>query len=366
MAKRITTVCGDIAPADLGFTDMHEHLLMDPTLLVEQVIEYKAAIPEESLKLRPENLAGLRTGLATFSEECWLTHDIDYTVNELEAFKNVGGRSIVDASPIGCRADPLELKKAMELSGVNIICATGIYYGAARPAEWLGKDEAWMSARFRDEIENGIDGTDVHPGFLKCAVHTLGDDGEIAQCEMAAVRALAKLSAETGMSLHVHTNAQILTVDQLCGVTDICLSECGMTPDRLLIMHTDSWLRVPLDINEYILNFDKPRSVDITLQLRLLQRGVSVGFDSIGSQVYILPDNYDRLKALVELLRRGYGGQIVLGHDIFDKSQGVTYGGYGYTGFALNIYQQLYMLGLDCADEIDKMVYDAPARILAY
>ena len=27
--KRITTVCGDIAPEELGFTDMHEHIMFN-------------------------------------------------------------------------------------------------------------------------------------------------------------------------------------------------------------------------------------------------------------------------------------------------------------------------------------------------
>ena len=27
--KRVTTVCGDIAPEELGFTDMHEHIMFN-------------------------------------------------------------------------------------------------------------------------------------------------------------------------------------------------------------------------------------------------------------------------------------------------------------------------------------------------
>ena len=29
--SRITTVCGDIAPEELGYTDMHEHVMFDGT-----------------------------------------------------------------------------------------------------------------------------------------------------------------------------------------------------------------------------------------------------------------------------------------------------------------------------------------------
>lgn len=59
------------------------------------------------------------------------------------------------------------------------------------------------------------------------------------------------------------------------------------------------------------------------MQLQLLDMGINIGFDSYGSLTPTLPDNDDMNKALVELLRRGYGSQIVLGHDITDKSRGL-------------------------------------------
>lgn len=98
--------------------------------------------------------------------------------------------------------------------------------------------------------------------------------------------------------------------------------------------------------------------------LRLLDMGVNVGFDSWDMQVGGFPTNTDRLKALVELLRRGYGGQIVMGHDVYDKSRGVAYGYTGYTGFIRNALPTLRQLGFE--KEVGMLTTANPAKILAY
>ena len=133
------------------------------------------------------------------------------------------------------------------------------------------------------------------------------------------------------------------------------------------MMHLDQYLRVPYNLDDYMRNFSVARTVDIDLQCRLLDMGCTIGFDGWDSLVHILPDNHDRLKALVELLKRGYAGQIVLGHDVNDKSHGVSFGYTGFTGFAMNALPKLYEWKdiINPAD-VRKMVIDNPARILAY
>ena len=167
------------------------------------------------------------------------------------------------------------------------------------------------------------------------------------------------------MSLHVHT-AVPMTPEQVIYCCDLALS-LGVKPDKLYMMHLDQYLRVPYAIHDYVANFDQPRTVSIDLQLALLEKGVTIGFDSWDSLVFILPDNYDRLKALVELMRRGYAGQIVLGHDITDKSHSASYGYTGFTGFSTSCIQALYEYGdVIELDDVDKLVYDNPARLLAF
>lgn len=150
-------------------------------------------------------------------------------------------------------------------------------------------------------------------------ISSMGPGSEIPECEWQTLRALSRLSAETGMSLHVHTAVP-------------------MTPEQVL-----SVARCALDM------------------------GCTIGFDSWDSLVYILPDNYDRLKALVELICRGYSDQIVLGHDVSDKSHSASFGYTGYTGFAVNALPKLReMQDIISEEVIGKLVCGNPARLLAF
>ena len=90
--KKITTVRGDIAPAELGFTTVHEHILGNLTFMRDQ-LGYVPPIPKEMLRLVPENFAFLRSGASIFSDECSALGDVDYLVKELKAFKKIGRAS---------------------------------------------------------------------------------------------------------------------------------------------------------------------------------------------------------------------------------------------------------------------------------
>jgi phosphotriesterase-related protein len=364
---RITTVRGDIAPEELGFTTMHEHTISDMSQLVAAQQTYKDMIPPDDLRALPENMYFLRGGVGLFSDDCATTDDVEWLTEELRVFRDkVGGKAVVDASPIPIRGNVELIRQASETTGVHVIVATGLYYEMGRPQRYLEMPEHKVFAMCKDEVEHGIRDTEIHPGFLKCGMSSQGADSTIPDCEWATLRALAKLSVETGMSLHVHT-AVPMTSEQVLSVADCAIKECGVAPERLYMMHLDQYLRVPYSIDDYIRSFEVVRTVDIDLQCRLLDRGCTIGFDSWDSLVFILPDNYDRLKALVELLRRGYGSQIVLGHDVIDKSHSASFGYSGFTGFAVSAIPKLCeMWDIIDLDNIDKMTTHNPARLLAY
>ena len=362
MNKKITTVLGDIGPEELGYTTFHEHVLSDISLLNREVMKYKGNIPANMLELRMENLANLRQGMSIFSDECSLAGDIDFAVAEFNAFQQIGGKAVVDPSPIGMRAPAEQLKEAALKSGIHLVTCTGIYYAAARPVEYVGKDDEFMYQVFRKEILEGIDGTAVKPGFLKCAVQTIHTNGSLDKSELDALRAQARLSNETGLSVHVHTGYP-MTNDHLHKTVDVALKECGMVPSRLLMMHQDQFLRRGNENNTYIANPEIARNVNTEYLERILERGVNIGFDSWGSFVNTLPDDYDRLKGLIILLKKGYGSQIVCGHDCVTKAYGKTAGSYGYTRFP-EMMGQLQQFGL--GEEVHNITVANPARILAY
>ena len=184
--------------------------------LIEAVAEYKAMIPPESLVWKPSNAKFLRDGVALFSDDCQIGNDVDWLIEELGFFRDkAGGGALVDASPVGIRGDVRLIKKASEQTGVHIICCTGLYYKNGRPAPYREYSAQQTYDLCKKEVHEGMDGTGIRPGFLKCGFHAdPQNDMRLAACEWDTLEALGSLSEETGMSVHVHSGPG-MTAEQI-------------------------------------------------------------------------------------------------------------------------------------------------------
>jgi 5-phospho-D-xylono-1,4-lactonase len=89
----IRTVTGDIDPAQLGITLMHEHVL---TMLPASVKDRDLELSDEAIMRR-----------------------------ELRHFYAAGGRSLVEMSPVDYSRNPQGLRRLSQASGVHIIAITG-------------------------------------------------------------------------------------------------------------------------------------------------------------------------------------------------------------------------------------------------
>lgn len=357
---KISTVCGDIVPEQLGLTSFHEHVLCRMDLMkLEQ-------IPPSLLTMIPENMAFLRESGSVFSPECQLENDVDFAVAELAAFRRyVNGQTICDASAIGMRGDIKKLWQASDRSGVNLVCCTGLYLLHTQPEHMLQMDENALIDVFSREITEGIDGTQIRPGFVKCALGTLNSEkNALHEREMISLRACAKAAAKHGLSLHIHTGGP-LTHEIILNVVDTVL-ECGLAPEKLVMLHMDAWLRSSKDLMHYVSGELPGRTICLDLQLAVLEKGCNIGFDSWGSPFAgVLPDDYDRAKGLLSLLRAGYEDHITLGHDVINKAFGRTAGYYGYTRFATFLPHTLMPMGIS-EEIIQKLMCQNPARILQH
>jgi phosphotriesterase-related protein len=372
--KRITTIRGDISPEQLGTTLIHEHILFDLRALPRYMKPYFTHIPEDKLTLKNENLAFLKVGGIIASEENFLMDDIDYAAKEILAFKALGGMSICDDTPCGTRYSVLEEKKLSEITGVNIICCTGIYTVGCWPEELVGKDEKAIIAYLEKEINIGMDGTDVKPGFVKCALGSyMPPDKGSDESEYTALRACAKVAAKTGMSLHIHTSAS-MGKDAIIQVFNIVTKECGVKPEKVLMCHMDTMLEPVGLLTDYIKNMDASKKPDLDLSLRLMDMGANISFDSwshaFGGSSELLNsynpnDDYMRLRALNALLEKGYASQIMLGHDVTGKICGRGYGAHGYTRVSTFVLPMLKQLGFG-DDVIEQLMIRNPANLLAY
>ncbi|MGN1023357.1 MAG: phosphotriesterase [Lachnospiraceae bacterium] len=366
MGKKITTVCGDIAPEKLGVTSLHEHTFLDLRIAKTFLKRYFAKVPASMLEFKPENYAFLKSGVYLVSDECAVVDDMDFLVKEYGFFRADGGASVCDCSPIGCRGDVKKIRALSEKTGLNIICATGVYTMTSRPPELQGKDEAFYYETFRHEVEDGIDGTDIHPGLLKAAIATYGPDRKIMDGEIAGVRACARLSAETGLSVHIHTDPMISGEDVI-RVAKMAI-DCGAAPDKVHICHMDSRIAKDVTVCDYLTRPEVDRTLNLDTQKALLDMGVTIGLDTWGMPItnnnFFVPDDFERLKALITLLDQGYGDQITLGCDFSSKIMGRTYGCYGCTRTLEFAVPMLRQYGYE--SYIPKLLVDNPARILAY
>jgi phosphotriesterase-related protein len=258
--SKITTVKGNIVPEELGVTTMHEHTICDLHLLYE-ALGMSETIDEEPYKLKMENLAFLREGgFAVSDETLYHNDDVEYMAGEFRAFKEAGGSSIVDASPIGLRGNVERIREVAEQTGVNVVCCTGLYITEGRPPETKGWSMDDMVRAFKKEIDEGIDGTEIHPGFVKCAQNTIDwENNSVSAVELDTIRAGARVAAEYGMSFHVHNNN--VFDDQILEAADIVTKECGLSPERLLMLHMDNHIKDPMDFDKYLSEFEYGKRV---------------------------------------------------------------------------------------------------------
>lgn len=364
--KKIRTVRGDISPEELGLTSMHDHTFVDLSVAGQFMKNMFPGVTDEMVAFTPENYGFLKSGTYLMSKELQHVDDMEYLVKEYGYFKAAGGQSVVDPGPIGVRGRGDKLKEFSELTGLNVICATGVYTAISRPAELLGKGEEYLYQTMKQEIEEGIDGTDVKPGILKAAIATYGANG-IHEAEIAGVRACARLSAETGMSLHIHTDPCLSGADVIA-VVKMALEECGVDAGNILVCHTDSRLACGVKVGDYLNQLETGRNIDIEMHKQLLDLGVNIGLDTWGmpiiNQQFFAADDFERLKALIALIDLGYDSQITLGNDFSSKIAGRSYGGYGCTRFIDYGLGMLKKYGKEAS--IPKLVIENPARILAF
>ncbi len=251
--KAINSVTGILDTEKLGMTLMHEHL---------------GTVDANAWKAFPD----------------WLNRDqfIDYAVGQYKKAKNRGIDTIVDVTPLDLGRDIGMIKEVSEKSGVNVIACTGIYgndYG------WhLYKDPDYIAGLFIREAEQGIEGTDIKAGVIKCATHK----DHIDKNDERMLRIIAKVHRETGLPIITHSIGHSGYEQQ-----DVFESE-GVDLNKCVIGHLGD-----LDDVDYI--------------EKVARRGSYIGLDRFSINT-IQPLSV-RVKVLKELCDRGYRDQIVVSHD---------------------------------------------------
>lgn len=365
VVKKITTVMGDIDPEQLGFTLSHEHVVQSLFLTTTyfRSKDVMKNISKEKLTLIDENIEFLRKGGWVFSEEVQRIDDDEYSpfiINELKKYKEAGGNSILECTVHGLEGRPVEdLKYYSKESGVQIVKGTGFYTASTLSESYVGKSEENLKKILKNEIENGIEDTNIKPGFVKSALSTMTLEGKLCDTEATAFRAVCQTAVETGMGMVVHLSMLPVELYSIyLEVIDIAIKEIGLNPGKLMFCHTDT-----LGVN------GDQRKMNMDLLHRFLDAGINISFDGfglyLGESIPCFIKDQQRVDAICQFIKEGYGKQIMMGHDFGIRTNGIAYGGYGYTRVINYACPSLRERG--CTEkEIRQLTVENPKNFLSY
>src|SRR3712207_5602666 len=211
----------------------------------------------------------------------------------LRAVKEAGIDTIVELSPIGLGRSLDLISRACEGTGLNVVLATGLYTYDVLPRPWhfsgpgtlLGGDEP-LDALMRGDLTEGIEGSAVKPGILKCAIDAAGPTEHVER----VVRSVCRIHRETGTPVCIHTAAgHERGLDALR-----VLEEEGVDPSRVMLAHCGD-------------------STDLDYLEKLAPSGALLGFDRFGLDV-LLPFE-DRVNTVAEMCKRGHADKMILSQD---------------------------------------------------
>ncbi|HYP47656.1 MAG TPA: hypothetical protein VEQ61_03365 [Thermoleophilaceae bacterium] len=207
-------------------------------------------------------------------------------ISDANAVKSHGVQTVVEPSALFLNRDAAFSKRIADESGLNVVLATGIYTYDHLPQPLLNRDEDALAALFVHEIENGIQGTQVKPAFIKCAADEPGVTPNIEKVH----RAVARASNQTGKPIMAHSRPASGTGHEQMRI----FTEEGVEPAKVHIAHTGD-----TDDLDYI--------------EKLLDTGCWIGLDRYGLDLFLPTEK--RNATTLALLERGYAERMFLSQD---------------------------------------------------
>lgn len=255
MGKQIHTVNGLLEVEQLGVTLMHEHVLQANWSM-------RQSFPD------------------------WFCYDefIEYAVEDVRRTKEIGVCTLVEQTPVCLGRDINAMKDVADRTGMQIIASTGFFH---TENQWLyGRSAGSILRYLMIDIEEGIQGTDIHPGLIKCATDTAG----VTEINQRLLKAHADAARRSGLPIGTHSY-----YGNRSGIAQMEIFEkFGLNPRKILIGHCG-------DTN------------DIGYLEELLRHGCCIGLDRFGDNAKNSLE--DRVNTLVELCDRGYMDQLMISHD---------------------------------------------------
>lgn len=255
--ESVETVQGAVGAGELGLVLVHEHV-----------------------RFRDEAVAAEWPG--RYDEQL----EYDAALVAVNAAKERGVETIVDPTAMFGGRDVRFMKRVADETGVRIVACTGIYSYDHLPHYFENRDVDVMADHFVEDIEIGIQGTEIKAAFLKCAADAAGVTANVEKIH----RAVARASVRTGAPIMAHSMPAVATGPRQVEI----FAEEGVDMAKVQIAHCGD-------------------SEDVGYIEGLLERGVYVGLDRYGLEMYLPMEKRNAVAA--ELLRRGHSERVMISQD---------------------------------------------------
>jgi predicted metal-dependent phosphotriesterase family hydrolase len=276
MRGLVRTVGGDVAPEALGVTDAHDHLLLCSPAIAGTPLD-----------------------------------DRNAAVREARAFRDAGGRALVQWSPPGMGRQAEALPGIAEQAGILVVAATGLhqarhYAAADGVARWpavLGAED--LVALLVEELTEGMrddGGAPAGPGAARAGVIKVaaGYHAMDAQ-ERRALAAAGAAHRLTGAPVCVH-----LELGTHGPAVLEALGEAGAPPERVVLGHL-------------------ARNPDPRLHAELAAAGAYLAYDGPARRSHATDWRLGDL--LAEMVEAGHGDRLLLGADTVSAEARAASGG---------------------------------------
>ena len=332
---RAICVGGEVEADRLGVMLPHEHVNTDATFLCQA--PERPRVPIEEVPL-----GSLRRAPMDYADNLDMRDEAQATA-ELSRLAEAGGQTLVELTTNDLGRDPRLLHRVSDVTGINIIMATGYYVHRAHPANLAEMAIDQIADTFIHDIVVGVAG--VRAGVIG----EIGTGDPLDPEEARVVRAAGRAQLSTGCPINIHFAAkchQVFPVLRLLrdeGVTDF---------SRIVISHMDV-------------------AIDLEQQREVAEFGAMVEYDTFGHESYpdsrgnVMPRDEDRVEALAQLHAWGLLSSVLISHDVCLKSLWRKYGGYGYTDLLERVRPMMDQAGLG-ADAQRQLFITNPSRVYAF
>ncbi len=292
----VNTVLGPIDSKELGFTLMHEHVMV--------------------------GFAGVYRDYP----ELFGDRPLDRAVDVLKKCKEGGVDTIVDATTTDLGRDIEMIAEASRRSGVNIIAVSGWWLEIPRFFQAASVEQ--LADVFVREVEEGISGTGIKPGLLKSA----SDYGGVTPQSEVVLRAIGRAHLRTGLPIMIHSYSPGQVGKQQLGI----LQEEGVDPGRIKFDHSND-------------------TTDLEYLTWLLEQGCFLGLDRYPGRLVSHRARTNTMKALIDT---GWADRLCPSHDISAinfiapnwqqaEEEMKKYNPYGFLFIKEVVFAQLRDMGVD-------------------